>query len=80
MNFGVFPPAPLVFHKPVKCSLGTLVFQGEAGKMSASDPNFALYVTDSGNDIKNKVVLFSLNQVFLKCRKCLSYTTHSNCI
>lgn len=29
--------------------------QGETGKMSASDPNSAIYVTDSGKDIKNKV-------------------------
>ncbi|KAK9667867.1 hypothetical protein RND81_13G016900 [Saponaria officinalis] len=29
--------------------------QGEVGKMSASDPNSAIYVTDSAKDIKNKV-------------------------
>ncbi|XP_038990386.1 tryptophan--tRNA ligase, cytoplasmic-like isoform X2 [Phoenix dactylifera] len=29
--------------------------QGETGKMSASDPNSAIYVTDSSKDIKNKV-------------------------
>ncbi|XP_022860898.1 tryptophan--tRNA ligase, cytoplasmic-like [Olea europaea var. sylvestris] len=29
--------------------------QGETGKMSASDSNSAIYVTDSGNDIKNKI-------------------------
>ncbi|XAR57526.1 Tryptophan--tRNA ligase [Bertholletia excelsa] len=29
--------------------------QGETGKMSASDPNSAIYVTDSWKDIKNKV-------------------------
>lgn len=29
--------------------------QGETGKMSASDPNSAIYVTDSGKDIKNKI-------------------------
>ncbi|CAA6654384.1 unnamed protein product [Spirodela intermedia] len=29
--------------------------QGETGKMSASDPNSAIYVTDSAKDIKNKV-------------------------
>ncbi|KAG0483316.1 hypothetical protein HPP92_011400 [Vanilla planifolia] len=29
--------------------------QGESGKMSASDPNSAIYVTDTPNDIKNKV-------------------------
>ncbi|KAK4422418.1 Tryptophan--tRNA ligase, cytoplasmic [Sesamum alatum] len=28
---------------------------GETGKMSASDPNSAIYVTDSAKDIKNKV-------------------------
>lgn len=31
--------------------------QGETGKMSASDPNSAIYVTDSGKDIKNKVCI-----------------------
>lgn len=30
-------------------------FQGETGKMSASDPNSAIYVTDSAKDIKTKV-------------------------
>ncbi|KAL9269131.1 Tryptophan--tRNA ligase, cytoplasmic-like protein [Drosera capensis] len=29
--------------------------QGENGKMSASDPNSAIYVTDSAKDIKNKI-------------------------
>ncbi|KMZ68928.1 Tryptophan--tRNA ligase [Zostera marina] len=29
--------------------------QGETGKMSASDPNSAIYVTDSSKDIKNKI-------------------------
>lgn len=29
--------------------------QGETGKMSASDPNSAIYVTDSEKVIKNKV-------------------------
>uniref|UniRef100_A0A803LBE0 Tryptophan--tRNA ligase, cytoplasmic n=1 Tax=Chenopodium quinoa TaxID=63459 RepID=A0A803LBE0_CHEQI len=29
--------------------------QGEAGKMSGSDPNSAIYVTDTAKDIKNKV-------------------------
>lgn len=29
--------------------------QGETGKMSSSDPNSAIYVTDSGKDIKNKI-------------------------
>ncbi|GMN25943.1 hypothetical protein TIFTF001_001135 [Ficus carica] len=29
--------------------------QGETGKMSASDPNSAIYVTDSAKDIKNKI-------------------------
>lgn len=31
--------------------------QGENGKMSASDPNSAIYVTDSAKEIKNKVGL-----------------------
>ncbi|KAI3842920.1 hypothetical protein MKW92_046703 [Papaver armeniacum] len=29
--------------------------QGDTGKMSASDPNSAIYVTDSAKDIKNKI-------------------------
>ncbi|CAB4286657.1 unnamed protein product [Prunus armeniaca] len=29
--------------------------QGETGKMSASDPNSAIYVTDSAKEIKNKI-------------------------
>ncbi|RVX09248.1 Tryptophan--tRNA ligase, cytoplasmic [Vitis vinifera] len=44
------------YHKPAL--IETLFFpalQGETGKMSASDPNSAIYVTDSGKDIKNKV-------------------------
>ncbi|RWW53188.1 hypothetical protein BHE74_00040343 [Ensete ventricosum] len=31
------------------------MLKGETGKMSASDPNSAIYVTDSSKDIKNKV-------------------------
>jgi hypothetical protein len=31
------------------------VMQGETGKMSASDPNSAIYVTDSAKVIKSKV-------------------------
>ena len=30
-------------------------WQGESGKMSASDPNSAVFVTDSPKDIKSKV-------------------------
>lgn len=33
----------------------SLAPQGESGKMSASDPNSAVFVTDSPKDIKNKV-------------------------
>jgi len=36
-------------------SLKYICLQGETGKMSASDPNSAIYVTDSAKDIKNKV-------------------------
>lgn len=39
--------------------------QGENGKMSASDPNSAIYVTDSAKDIKNKVSVLSLIICFL---------------
>ena len=35
--------------------LESVYLQGENGKMSASDPNSAIYVTDSAKDIKNKV-------------------------
>ncbi|KAG5054829.1 hypothetical protein AAZX31_03G095300 [Glycine max] len=44
------------FHKPALIeSLFFPALQGETGKMSASDPNSAIYVTDSAKDIKNKV-------------------------
>ncbi|KAI7992610.1 Tryptophan--tRNA ligase, cytoplasmic [Camellia lanceoleosa] len=44
------------FHKPALIeSLFFPALQGETGKMSASDPNSAIYVTDSSKDIKNKV-------------------------
>ncbi|RVW46842.1 Tryptophan--tRNA ligase, cytoplasmic [Vitis vinifera] len=44
------------YHKPALIeSLFFPALQGETGKMSASDPNSAIYVTDSGKDIKNKV-------------------------
>ncbi|WCJ41565.1 Tryptophan--tRNA ligase cytoplasmic [Euphorbia peplus] len=46
----------LGYHKP---SLIESTFfpalQGETGKMSASDPNSAIYVTDSAKEIKNKI-------------------------
>lgn len=43
-------------HKPALIeSLFFPALQGETGKMSASDPNSAIYVTDSAKDIKNKV-------------------------
>ncbi|KAF5960010.1 hypothetical protein HYC85_001219 [Camellia sinensis] len=46
------------FHKPALIeSLFFPALQGETGKMSASDPNSAIYVTDSSKDIKNKVCL-----------------------
>ena len=40
--------------------------QGETGKMSASDPNSAIYVTDSEKDIKNKVSLWKFQLAGLK--------------
>ncbi|KAI5082257.1 hypothetical protein GOP47_0002000 [Adiantum capillus-veneris] len=44
------------FHKPALIeSLFFPALQGESGKMSASDPNSAIYVTDSLKDIKNKI-------------------------
>ncbi|KAF5749327.1 tryptophan--tRNA ligase cytoplasmic [Tripterygium wilfordii] len=43
-------------HKPALLeSLFFPALQGETGKMSASDPNSAIYVTDSAKDIKNKI-------------------------
>eukprot|EP00268_Persea_americana_P003001 TRINITY_DN1089_c0_g2_i1.p1 TRINITY_DN1089_c0_g2~~TRINITY_DN1089_c0_g2_i1.p1 ORF type:complete len:212 (+),score=37.05 TRINITY_DN1089_c0_g2_i1:146-781(+) len=35
--------------------------QGETGKMSASDPNSAIYVTDSAKDISNKVKKYAFS-------------------
>ncbi|KAF8392042.1 hypothetical protein HHK36_022382 [Tetracentron sinense] len=44
------------YQKPALIeSLFFPALQGETGKMSASDPNSAIYVTDSAKDIKNKV-------------------------
>ncbi|KAL7253537.1 hypothetical protein ACSBR1_007969 [Camellia fascicularis] len=44
------------FHKPALIESSFFpALQGETGKMSASDPNSAIYVTDSSKDIKNKV-------------------------
>ncbi|KAK8480592.1 hypothetical protein V6N13_095635 [Hibiscus sabdariffa] len=44
------------YHKPALIeSLFFPALQGENGKMSASDPNSAIYVTDSAKDIKYKV-------------------------
>ncbi|KAG5520340.1 hypothetical protein RHGRI_033047 [Rhododendron griersonianum] len=46
----------LGYHKPALIeSLFFPALQGETGKMSASDPNSAIYVTDSGNILKNKI-------------------------
>ncbi|KAF5940360.1 hypothetical protein HYC85_021527 [Camellia sinensis] len=43
------------FHKPALIESSFFpALQGETGKMSASDPNSAIYVTDSSKDIKNK--------------------------
>ncbi|KAF3943390.1 hypothetical protein CMV_030050 [Castanea mollissima] len=44
------------YHKPALIeSLFFPALQGETGKMSASDPNSAIYVTDSEKVIKNKI-------------------------
>ncbi|KAL0372012.1 UNVERIFIED_CONTAM: Tryptophan--tRNA ligase, cytoplasmic [Sesamum calycinum] len=44
------------YHKPALIESSFFpALQGETGKMSASDPNSAIYVTDSAKDIKNKV-------------------------
>ncbi|KAJ4770563.1 Tryptophan--tRNA ligase [Rhynchospora pubera] len=46
----------LSYHKPALIESKFFpALQGESGKMSASDPNSAIYVTDSLKDIKNKV-------------------------
>jgi len=46
----------LGYHKPALIeSLFFPALQGETGKMSASDPNSAIYVTDSGKILKNKI-------------------------
>ncbi|KAG0480850.1 hypothetical protein HPP92_011708 [Vanilla planifolia] len=39
----------------LRCLIPCAIDQGESGKMSASDPNSAIYVTDTPKDIKNKV-------------------------
>ncbi|GAY60552.1 Tryptophan--tRNA ligase cytoplasmic [Citrus sinensis] len=44
------------YHKPALIESSFFpALQGETGKMSASDPNSALYVTDSAKAIKNKI-------------------------
>ncbi|KAI9100722.1 hypothetical protein K1719_024084 [Acacia pycnantha] len=44
------------YNKPALIeSLFFPALQGETGKMSASDPNSAIYVTDSAKDIKTKI-------------------------
>ncbi|KAG8375281.1 hypothetical protein BUALT_Bualt10G0084100 [Buddleja alternifolia] len=46
----------LGYHKPALIESSFFpALQGETGKMSASDPNSAIYVTDSAKDIKNKI-------------------------
>ncbi|XP_065867716.1 tryptophan--tRNA ligase, cytoplasmic [Euphorbia lathyris] len=46
----------LGYHKPALIeSTFFPALQGETGKMSASDPNSAIYVTDSAKEIKNKI-------------------------
>ncbi|KAM7274478.1 hypothetical protein ACFE04_016344 [Oxalis oulophora] len=52
----------LGYHKP---SLIESTFfpalQGENGKMSASDPNSAIYVTDSAEEIRNKIMKYAFS-------------------
>ncbi|XP_055820783.1 tryptophan--tRNA ligase, cytoplasmic [Solanum dulcamara] len=44
------------YHKPALIEASFFpALQGENGKMSASDPNSAIYVTDSAKEIKNKI-------------------------
>ncbi|XP_059275346.1 tryptophan--tRNA ligase, cytoplasmic [Lycium ferocissimum] len=44
------------YHKPALIESSFFpALQGENGKMSASDPNSAIYVTDSAKEIKNKI-------------------------
>ncbi|XP_028808788.1 tryptophan--tRNA ligase, cytoplasmic [Neltuma alba] len=44
------------YHKPALIESSFFpALQGETGKMSASDPNSAIYVTDSAKDIKTKI-------------------------
>ncbi|CAM8979787.1 hypothetical protein QQ045_000972 [Rhodiola kirilowii] len=46
----------LGYHKPALIESSFFPsLQGESGKMSASDPNSAIYVTDTGNNIKKKI-------------------------
>ncbi|KAJ7530767.1 hypothetical protein O6H91_14G018500 [Diphasiastrum complanatum] len=52
----------LGYHKPALIeSLFFPALQGESGKMSASDPNSAIYVTDSAKDIKNKIMKYAFS-------------------
>ncbi|CAM8943594.1 unnamed protein product [Rhodiola kirilowii] len=51
----------LGYHKPALIESSFFPsLQGESGKMSASDPNSAIYVTDTGNNIKKKVRLLTI--------------------
>lgn len=46
----------LGYHKPALIESSFFpALQGDTGKMSASDPNSAIYVTDSAKDIKDKI-------------------------
>lgn len=44
--------------------------KGESGKMSASDPNSAIYVTDTAKQIKNKVYIVNCGA----CIACASWS------
>ena len=47
--------------------------QGESGKMSASDPNSAIYVTDTVKEIKKKVKIWIHSGYDVPCHACEKY-------
>ena len=49
-------------HKSCEASMCTVsALQGEGGKMSASDPNSAIFVTDTAKQIKTKINKFAFS-------------------
>lgn len=48
--------------------------QGAQTKMSASDPNSSIFLTDTPKQIKNKVLLFTPIQIQNICVCCLIYS------